>query len=170
MCGPAFLRAWVPLCGAIGLAILLMPMAGCGRGGYGELGLIEVSGTVTLDGQPLPGAKVMFEGEDKRAAIGITEQEEGMPLGGDAPEAPAIAALSLDALRDMLAKARARTRDVAATLDDADLDRRVVRRRPNGAERVFDVAWVLHHLIEHEAGHRSQIALLRHLYRATRAS
>ena len=33
------------------------------------------------------------------------------------------------------------------------------------AGRVFNVGWVLYHLIEHEAGHRGQINLLRHLLR-----
>lgn len=47
--------------------------AGCARDGYSELGLVPVTGTVTLDGQPLAGAQVSFEGEDKRTAIGTTD-------------------------------------------------------------------------------------------------
>ena len=50
----------------------LLP-GGCGHEGYDELGLVDVSGTVTLDGKPLAGAKVSFEGDDKRAAIGTTD-------------------------------------------------------------------------------------------------
>jgi hypothetical protein len=52
------------------LALLWLP--GCGKSGYSELGLLDVTGTVTLDGKPLPGAKVAFEGDDKRSAIGTT--------------------------------------------------------------------------------------------------
>jgi hypothetical protein len=48
-------------------------LGGCAKSGYGELGLLPVSGTVTLDGKPLSGAKVAFEGEDKRTAIGTTD-------------------------------------------------------------------------------------------------
>jgi len=42
--------------------------------------------------------------------------------------------------------------------------------RPDGSERVFNVGWVLYHILEHEAGHRGQINLLRHLERITGAS
>jgi hypothetical protein len=52
-------------------ALLFLP--GCGKSGYSELGLVDVSGTVTLDGKPLPGAKVAFESEDKRSAMGTTD-------------------------------------------------------------------------------------------------
>jgi hypothetical protein len=54
------------------VAIVTLVLSGCAKDGYSELGLVEVTGTVTLDGQPLPGAKVSFEGDDKRTAIGIT--------------------------------------------------------------------------------------------------
>jgi hypothetical protein len=51
-----------------------MATAGCGRSsGYAELGLVEVTGTVALDGKPLPNAKVSFEGDDKRSATGTTD-------------------------------------------------------------------------------------------------
>jgi hypothetical protein len=64
-----------------------------------------------------------------------------------------------------MARARAETRRVMAGLNEPDLDREVVRRRPDGGERVFNVRWVLYHLLEHAAGHHYQINLLRHLYR-----
>lgn len=48
-------------------------VSGCANDGYKELGLVEVTGVVTLDGQPLPGAQVGFEGEDKRVATGTTD-------------------------------------------------------------------------------------------------
>jgi hypothetical protein len=51
----------------------LLWFGGCGHDGYAELGLVDVTGTVTLDGQPLTGAKVSFEGNDKRSAIGTTD-------------------------------------------------------------------------------------------------
>jgi hypothetical protein len=57
---------WIVACGVFAIA-------GCGGDGYSELGLVPVSGTVTLDGQPLAGAKVSFEGDDKRVAIGTTD-------------------------------------------------------------------------------------------------
>jgi hypothetical protein len=53
--------------------LMAATVAGCGKDGYLELGLVEVTGKVTLDGQPLPYAKVVFEGDDKRQAIGTTD-------------------------------------------------------------------------------------------------
>jgi len=54
---------------------------------------------------------------------------------------------------------------VAMTLADDDLGREIHRRRPDGSERVFNVGWVLYHILEHEAGHHGQINLLKHLHR-----
>lgn len=50
-------------------------------------------------------------------------------------------------------------------MTDADLHR--PRRRPE-----YDVtpAWVLHHLLQHEAEHRAHLALVRDLYRAANAT
>jgi hypothetical protein len=53
------------------LALLSLP--GCGKSGYSELGLVDVTGTVTLDNKPLAGAKIAFEGDDKRSAMGTTD-------------------------------------------------------------------------------------------------
>lgn len=97
--------------------------------------------------------------------VGITEAEEGLPLppGGRPPEA--LAGRDLEFFHTLLAKARARTHEVAMRLTDDDLRRPVVRPRPDGTRRVFNPGWLLYHLIEHEAGHRGQINLLRHLRR-----
>jgi len=48
-------------------------LSGCGKDGYAELGLVPVTGTVTLDDKPLPQAKVVFESDDKRLATGVTD-------------------------------------------------------------------------------------------------
>jgi hypothetical protein len=57
------------------IAILgIFVLSGCGAGdGYAELGLVEVTGTVTLDDKPLAGANVSFESADKRSATGKTD-------------------------------------------------------------------------------------------------
>jgi len=44
----------------LSLLLVVMCLAGCSDG-YGELGLVDVTGKVTLDGQPLAGALVRFE-------------------------------------------------------------------------------------------------------------
>lgn len=100
---------------------------------------------------------------DTKSAIGIGEDEEGLPLGPDDPPSPALAGRDLAWFDAALERARAHTRSVARSLSDADLAREVRRSRPDGTRRVFNVGWVLYHLLEHEAGHRAQIALLRHL-------
>ena len=76
-------------------ASLLLAHAGCQNSGYAELGLVEVSGTIKLDGKPLPSAKVAFESEDKRSSIGITDSSGNYTLDYDsqtkgAPPGPKI--------------------------------------------------------------------------------
>ncbi len=53
-------------------AALLLAVLGCGRGDRPPLG--TVSGTVTLDGEPLAGAVVMFETEGVPASTSITDE------------------------------------------------------------------------------------------------
>ena len=98
--------------------------------------------------------------------IGITEEQEGMPLAEGAPPAPALAGRPLAFFDDLLARAREHTHRVARTLTDADLATMVVRPpRADGVVRHFNRAWVLYHLLEHESGHHEQINLLKHLKR-----
>ena len=145
----------------------------------------------TLDWQPKPGmntiamllghiayaeshlTQVGLEGRatsDTKAVIGITEDEEGLPLAPEAPPSPALSGRPLADYEDMLRRARERLRESASRMSDADLAREVVRPRPDGSERVFNGSWVFYHLIEHEAGHRAQINLLRHLRRGSESS
>ena len=136
--------AWQPAPGMNTIGMLLAHI------GYAEAHLVQVG----------------LEGEARGHAhdvVGITDAEEGLPLppGGQPPAA--LAGRELGFFDALLAKARARTREVAACLTDADLERHVFRPRPDGTRRVFNPGWVLYHLIEHEAGHHGQINLMRHL-------
>jgi uncharacterized damage-inducible protein DinB len=97
--------------------------------------------------------------------IGLTEEEEGLPLAPGAPPSPALEGRTLADFEGLLSRAREHTRTIARTMTDADLEREVVRRRPDGTLRVFNVGWVFYHLLEHEAGHRGQIGVLKHLQR-----
>jgi hypothetical protein len=55
------------------LALAMLTAAGCGGSGdRPELG--EVTGTVTLDGQPLKGVIVMFTPDSGRPASGVTDE------------------------------------------------------------------------------------------------
>ncbi len=64
--------SWVNL--AAGLTVLLCAavLSGCSHGTRPPLGTVH--GRVTLDGQPLPGAGVVFEPEGRgRASMGVTD-------------------------------------------------------------------------------------------------
>jgi len=138
---------WQPRPGANTIAMLLAHVA------YAESHLVQVG----LEALPA---------SDTRATIGLTEDEEGLPLAPGAPESPALAGRPLADFTRMLERAREHTHRVTAAMDDAALARLVERPpRPDGTRRVFDAGWVLYHLLEHEAGHRGQVAMLRHLYR-----
>ncbi|QDV27822.1 transthyretin-like family protein [Aureliella helgolandensis] len=54
----------------------ILGLSGCSNGltpDYSKLGLLEVSGTVTLDGDPVAGAGVFFYEPDERYCYGITD-------------------------------------------------------------------------------------------------
>lgn len=53
-------------------------LAGCNtspQANYEHLGLVQVSGNVTLDGQPLSGAMVKFEAPDGQYSYGMTDSD-----------------------------------------------------------------------------------------------
>lgn len=61
-------------CLAFGLCVLLLNLAGCGGvSDQPELG--QVTGTITLDGKPLPRTAVMFQPENGRPATGRTDKD-----------------------------------------------------------------------------------------------
>jgi uncharacterized damage-inducible protein DinB len=97
---------------------------------------------------------------------GVHERDLGMPLASGASPPAALAGRDAAWFHAMLAAVRAHTQRAAAPLTDDDLSRIVERPpRPDGVRRVFDLAWVLHHIAEHTAGHVAQVALLRRLRR-----
>ncbi len=63
-------------CGVfLGCVSALALFAGCPGGGEGGLDTIPVTGTVTLDGSPLAGARVSFSPKGGgRAAVGLTDE------------------------------------------------------------------------------------------------
>jgi len=130
---------WQPHLGMNTIGMLLAHIA------YAESHIVQVG----LEGRAV---------SDTLSVIGITEQDEGLPLAPGAPPSPALLGRPLSGFIDMLAGARAYTTRVARTLADEDLERRIERPpRPDGSRRVFNVAWVFFHLIE--------INLVRHLRR-----
>lgn len=136
--------AWQSAPGTNTIGMLLAHIA------YAEAHLTAIG----LEGRPT---------SDTKAAIGISEEDEGMPLAPGAPPSPALAGRDVAFFHDALARARAGLKRAAAPLTEADLAREIVRTRPDGMRRVFTVDWVLYHLLEHEAMHHGQVLLLAHL-------
>lgn len=99
--------------------------------------------------------------------IGITVEDEGMPLAAGAPPAAAMAGRDAAFFRAMLASSLMHLTAAATSLTDADLDF-VVRRppRPDGTQRVFDRRWVLFHAVEHAAQHLGQLTSIRNQAKA----
>jgi uncharacterized damage-inducible protein DinB len=94
--------------------------------------------------------------------IGITVEDEGLPLAPDAPPSPALAGRDVAFYANLLALAGAHTRAAAAGVTDDTLDADIVRPpRPDGTRRIFTRRWVLFHIIEHAAGHLGQVQVLR---------
>jgi hypothetical protein len=68
----------IAMFGRLCTVLLLLPLLGCGsdtsQPDYASLGLVQISGTVTLDGQPLPGAAVYFHDRpNRRYSYGVTD-------------------------------------------------------------------------------------------------
>lgn len=59
-------------------------------------------------------------------------------------------------------KIRNQTRDVLFTYNDKDLERIITFER-NGETTQYNLRWILHRLIDHEAQHKGQIFMLKRL-------
>lgn len=123
-----------------------------------HMAIVEV---VWMDIGPLGLAEPRVEG-----VLGLGRDDDGMPLPEGATSPALLRGKDLAWYEGLFTRARAHTKEVAAGLTDADLDRQLTRTRPDGSQRTFNLRWVLHHLVEHDAGHYGQALLLRHLRRA----
>ena len=117
---------------------------------------------MVLENRPMP-----FEVRD---VLGIASGDVGTPLPADGRPPAMLAAKDIEYFRDLLARARAHTREVARALTDPDLDREVTRQRPDGTQNSVTVRWALYHMLEHLAAHYGQVNLLKHLQRAGRGT
>jgi uncharacterized damage-inducible protein DinB len=91
----------------------------------------------------------------------------GIPMAQGESPPPVLEGRDLAFFDDLLARARAHTREVVTPLTDANLERRFKRTRDDGSQFEGNVGWTLYHILEHEAGHYGQINLLRHQYQAS---
>lgn len=100
----------------------------------------------------------------------IGEDIEGRPMGEEWALAfplrvslPQVQGEPLEFFLEKLDAVRAETRDALSRLTDDDLNREVqtLGSPPDG--EAFTIEWILYHLVEHEAHHRGQIALMKRL-------
>lgn len=103
---------------------------------------------------------------DPHPVLGLGQDDDGMPLPPDGRVPANLTGRTFAYYEDLLERARVYFKDAASKLSGADLDREITRARPDGSKRTFSTRWVLYHSLEHIAGHRGQILLLRHIYRA----
>jgi uncharacterized damage-inducible protein DinB len=116
---------------------------------------------LVLEDRPLP-----FEVRD---VLGLDRGDIGTPLPADGRPPTGLAGREVAYFHDLLARARAHTVEAARALADADLEREVIRQRPDGSQNAVTVRWALYHMLEHLAAHYGQVNLMRHLQRAGRA-
>jgi uncharacterized damage-inducible protein DinB len=104
---------------------------------------------------------------DSLPAIGISMDDDGMPLAPDAEGPANLEGKPLAFYEDLLTRGRAFVKEAWSKVSDADMDKQITRERPDGSQRLLSVRWAMYHILEHYAGHRGQVQLLRHLYKAT---
>lgn len=96
--------------------------------------------------------------------LGIGLMDAGMPLRKDGAPPAALRGWTLADFREVHRRARAFAKRAAKRLTDADLERVVVSKLRSGDRMRVNLRWILHHLLEHFAGHYGQALLLRHQY------
>jgi len=104
---------------------------------------------------------------DSMPALGIGMDDDGMPLAPDAGPPDNLRGKPLAYYEDLISRARVYVKDASSKLTDADMEKETTRERPDGGRRILNVRWAMYHILEHFAGHRGQIQLLRHLYHAS---
>ncbi len=109
-----------------------------------------------------------FDEARMRRAIGLGRDGDGMPMPRTARPPAGLRGWTLADYRALHARARAFARREVRRWAPRELDRVVEHTLRDGRRMRFNVRWILHHLLEHFAGHCGQILLLRHLYRDRR--
>jgi uncharacterized damage-inducible protein DinB len=103
-----------------------------------------------------------------RRVLGIGRDDDGIPCPPGARAPNMLRGWTLADYHTLEARGRRFTKRLARGFRDADMERRARARTRDGRVRVFNVRWILCHMLEHDAGHFGQMLLLRHLYRECR--
>lgn len=94
----------------------------------------------------------------------LTEEDQKAPYWDilDDVEAVARNGYSTEFCLKEIEKIRNQTRDVLFSYNDKDLERVITFER-RGETTEYNLRWILHHLIDHEAQHKGQILMLKRL-------
>ncbi|MCP4632178.1 MAG: DinB family protein [candidate division Zixibacteria bacterium] len=76
---------------------------------------------------------------------------------------PQISGKELDYFVDKLNEVRNETKAILKTLTDEDLNREITLHDSGDSPTKFSIEWILYHLVEHEAHHKGQIAVMKRL-------
>ena len=81
---------------------------------------------------------------------------------------PQVSGQPLEFFWEKLDSARAETRAALAAMTDTDLSRAITPLDDEGTEGAtqYTIEWILYHLVEHEAHHKGQIAVMKRLVTA----
>lgn len=102
---------------------------------------------------------------DIAAVIGIHMPDDGIPCPPQGGHPKVLKGKTLRWYWNRIEEARAHLKSLVGPITPAGLNRKVEARRKDGTLRVYNIRWVLYHLVEHFAAHQGQIYLLRHQYR-----
>ena len=118
---------------------------------------VESIGTQLLH---IAGVERSWIGEDIEGRRMGEEWALAFPLRVNLPQ---VQGEPLDYFLGKLDAVREETRAALAQLTDADLEREIQTLDSTPESDRFTIEWILYHLIEHEAHHRGQIALMKRL-------
>lgn len=155
-------NTWTDLAGMTAAELAWQPRRGANTAGMllAHMAIVEVF-WIQRAGEGFDEARM-------RRAIGLGRDGDGMPVPPDGRPPAELRGWTLRDFRALHARARAHTRRAVRTWAPRELERGVDHTLRDGRRMRFNVRWILHHLLEHYAGHCGQILLLRHLYRDRR--
>lgn len=153
---------WADLAGATAAELAWQPRRGANTIGMllAHMAIVEVF-WIQRTGKGYDAARM-------QRTLGIGLDDDGMPMPANALPPATLRGWKLDDFRALHRRARSFAKRAARAFRPADLDRVIPVTLRDGRHMEFNLRWILHHVLEHFAGHHGQVLLLRHLYRDRR--
>lgn len=94
----------------------------------------------------------------------LTDEDKKAPFWDvlDDPDGFILRGYTADFCLQEIEKIRNQTRDLLYSYNDKDLER-IISFERHGETHNYNLRWILHHLIDHEAQHKGQILMLKRL-------